>query len=294
MNLKSNKILILGAGGFIGGNIYKNLVDDGWDVVGTDRKGDLEYLDVLKEGWKSFIDQINPDVIINCIAYGNAHQHDNSALIESVTYEFAHDLIEYCSQNLRLKCFIQMGSSSEYGSNCAYADEEFVLKPNSEYSIQKGRLSSYCKGLIDKENFPLLYLRLFSVFGPNEPANRLIPTLIRNAKNGKWPELGSPNVARDLIHVDDVVRLISQILRSPSRVAGIYNVCTGVNTTIATICDEVKTAFQLNSEPIFNKRPNHKWDLEKWYGNPNKTKAQFNWRPEIKLSDYLKQQAHVG
>ena len=284
----TEKILILGAGGFIGKSLFNSFKESGFDVTGTARSGVHIHLDILKDNWKKTILKENPSVIINCIAYGNSQHHKHSEKIKNISYEFPKELIEFCHDKLSLKAFIQLGSSSEYGTNCKGADELFDLNPNSEYSIQKGRLSEFSHGFAYTFNFPLVYFRLVSVYGEGEHQNRLIPTLVREASKGRFPLLGSEEVARDFIHIDDVVKAIKLGVELVDSVKGsIFNICSEQNITLKKLCGIVQREFKLNESPIFGTRSNHTWDLKYWYGNPSKAKNILGWKPTVSLDTYF-------
>ena len=287
----SGKILILGADGFIGKNLFNGFKKSGFDVMGTSRSGKHIQLDIVKDNWREIIANECPSVIVNCIAYGNSQNHTCVDKIKKISYDFPKELIEFCHDKLNLKAFIQLGSSSEYGTNCKGANELFDLNPNSEYSIQKGRLSEFSHGFAYTFNFPLVYFRLFSVYGEGEHDNRLIPTLVREASRGKFPLLGSEKVARDFIHIDDVVKAIKLGVELVDSAKGsIFNICSEQNITLKKLCSIVQREFKLKESPNFGKRPNHTWDLKYWYGNSSKAKKVLGWEPTISLETYFAQE----
>lgn len=290
--IQSEKILVLGAGGFIGGRVFKLFSEKGFEVISTSKNEEFICLDVLKDDWKTLIKDVNPSVIINCIAYGNSHDHSDVELIKKTTLDFPKELIKFCQTNLALNAFIQLGSSSEYGGNCSGATELFELQPNSEYSVNKGLLSEWCHAFTYNYNFPLIYFRLFSVYGPGELESRLIPTLLREAHKGGFPALGDAEVSRDFVHVDDVVSAIEKAILTMEKNKGeIFNICSGKNTTLKKVCKIVGKQFNLEVEPEFSSRPNHKWDLESWYGDGSKAKSHLDWEPKISLKDFFRKAA---
>jgi len=289
--MKDEKILILGAGGFIGGRTYELFKQKGYNVTGTSKDGELLKLDVTKDDWKQLILDIRPTVIINAIAYGNSNNDEDKALIKEIILDFPKELIQFCHEKLFLNAFVQFGSSSEYGTNCTNASEYFELHPNSDYSINKGLLSDFCNYFTHYYNFPLIYFRLFSIYGPREHEGRLIPTLIKYAKEGGLPPLGDSEIARDFVHVDDVIRAIQKGIKKIDKAKGqIFNICSGKNTTLSDLVKITKKVFEIEASPKFGTRPNHKWDLEHWYGNPSKAKDVLDWKAKISLKDYLEEE----
>ena len=275
----SGKILILGADGFIGKNVFNGFKESGFDVMGTSRSGKHIQLDIVKDNWREIIANECPSVIVNCIAYGNSQNHTCVDKIKKISFDFPKELIEFCHDKLNLKAFIQLGSSSEYGTNCKGANELFDLNPNSEYSIQKGRLSEFSHGFAYTFNFPLVYFRLFSVYGEGEHHNRLIPTLVREASKGKFPLLGSEEVARDFIHVDDIANACIKVIKSKC-INKIYNLGSGKKTSINTLAK------------IFNGKkkfiPNRPGDAKNSLADISKFKKDVNWHPKISLEEGIK------
>lgn len=287
--IKEEKILILGAGGFIGGRTFELFSEKEYNVIGTARGAGFIHLDVLKDDWQTLLLKEQPSVIINALAYGNSHDHEDEDLIKETTLNFPKNLIKFCHENLTLTAFIQLGSSSEYGKNCKGADELFDLYPNSEYSINKGELSKWCHSFTYKYNFPLIYFRLFSIYGPGEADGRLIPTLLRQAKKGTFPTLGDKDISRDFVHVDDVVSAFELAIKKSDKLKGeIINICTGSKTTLKDLAKIVRKEFDITEKPNFGTRKNHKWDLKSWYGNPAKAEKKLGWKAQISLADFFK------
>lgn len=287
------KILILGVNGFIGARIAQIFSAKNYNVVGSFRSSNwrLEHIQIptveidgTSNNWKNQIQEINPDVIINCIAYGNSSAHQNKFLTYKTNVEFLGELLEFANKELSLKAFIQLGSSSEYGKNCDYADEDFELVPNSHYSASKGAGSLLCKHFGKEKNLPIIYLRLFSIYGILEDHSRLIPQLISNALQNKFPLLANPNIARDFVFVDDLVGCIETAIPKAMELKGeIINVCSGTNTTLFNIAHQIREEFNISESPVFSTLPNRSWDIQHWNGNPKKAATLLNWKSTTPL-----------
>ena len=99
---------------------------------------------------------------------------------------------------------VYTSSASVYG-NPRYLpinedDQTNLLSP---YSVSKVAIANYLQYMGRQRGFPVVNLRLYSVYGPLEDTSRLLPTLIKSAIGGELPPLVDARTSRDFIHVDD-------------------------------------------------------------------------------------------
>ena len=147
---------------------------------------------------------INPDIVIHLSAYGNNSYHSdplkmiNVNIIQTVNLILALEEIDY-------RCLINTGSSSEYGFKSKAMKETDEAKPTSFYAATKLSSTAFCTMHAKSRNKPIITVRPFSVYGPYEEKNRLIPTVINNIINNKPIKLTPQDVKRDFIFVDDLI-----------------------------------------------------------------------------------------
>lgn len=80
------------------------------------------------------------------------------------------------------ECFINTGSSSEYGQKNTPMFENDIIEPNNLYGISKAAVTQYASFIGKSKNFPIFTYRLFSVYGPLEDPSKIISTLIAHYK----------------------------------------------------------------------------------------------------------------
>lgn len=101
------------------------------------------------------------------------------------------------------KVFIGAGSQAEYGVQSVDLTPDLPVKPESGYGIAKyaaGKLSAMlCKSLGMRQN----WIRILSVYGPNDGENTLISYVIRELKEGRSPELTKCEQIWDYLYADD-------------------------------------------------------------------------------------------
>src|ERR1700712_1008732 len=210
-------ILVTGASGFIGANLYKEIAavrrdvfavvrqEKGWRLadVHDDKVIAVDLNDA--NSTKNLVDSVQPRTVFNCVAYGAYSFEEDSDLIYGTNFlalsNLASELALY-----PLAALIHTGSSSEYGANCAAPSEDGMRDANSHYAVSKGAASDFLHFVGKHRGLPCMNLRLYSVYGPLEDTSRLIPNLLRKALDGHLPPLVDARTSRDFIHVDDVCR----------------------------------------------------------------------------------------
>ena len=293
-------ILITGAGGFVGAHLYKALVGLRSDVIGTTRTVDSWRLNELglsdpiqidltnKGQFVTLLDRTQPKTIFNLAAYG-AYSHQT---LVDLTYEVNIGVVEtlsdWCIKNHSI--LIQTGSSSEYGTNCMAPIEIDRAEPNSRYAVSKLAATNLLAHLFVSTGLVSAVARLYSVYGPLEDPTRLVPSLIRKGINGELPEFASQDVTRDFVYIADVVDALIKVgsFLSKHKRYEIFNVATGVATSMVEVADATKSIFKIDQSPTFvgNFRS---WDLKNWFGNAEKIKNLVGWKYSVDFVDGLKE-----
>ena len=296
-------IIIFGAGGFIGSNLFRYILTLRNDVYAVTSKpfipwriedlneGNILHCDITKKHLLiTIFEKFNFKVVFNFAAFGAYSNQIEVNKIYDTNFGGLLNILEI-TQKYKLKAFIHAGSSSEYGLNCAAPNEDDKELPNSHYAVSKVACANLIKyyGII--REVPVLNLRFYSIYGAYEDPDRLVPKLINCGMNGNYPPLVNPEISRDFVYIDDAIYaclLAANSDFSKNRGQSI-NIASGEKTTILQIVNVIQNIFNIQTEAEWNKMPNRKWDLINWYGNPDKAKAMLNWQNETKLEDGLRE-----
>jgi dolichol-phosphate mannosyltransferase len=186
------------------------------------------------------------------------------------------------------EAFVNTGSSSEYGLKDHAPAETEGLEPNSYYAVAKASATMFCRYTAQHHRVHLVTLRLYSVYGPYEEPTRLIPTLIINGVEKRWPPLVSPDIARDYTYIEDVNRAYLLAATVPPHEWGaIYNVGTGVQTTLRQVADVARHSLQIPAEPAWGTMANRSWDTTTWVANNQAIQQHVGWRPAYDFAQGL-------
>lgn len=295
-------ILVTGASGFIGANLFKEIAavrrdvfavvrqDKGWRLVDVhdDRIISVDLNDA--NATKNLVDSVQPRTVFDCVAYGAYSFEEDVDLIYRTNFLALSNLVNELAR-YSLAAFVHAGSSSEYGANCAAPPEDAMRDANSHYAVSKGAASDFLRFAGKHRGLPCVNLRLYSVYGPLEDTSRLIPNLLRQALAGRLPPLVDARTSRDFVHVSDVCRaLVSAALRMHPDIYGeSFNIGSGTRTTIGDLAQKTREMFSIADEPVFGTMEGRNWDLADWYADASKARTVLGWQPEIALEDGLRQ-----
>jgi len=287
-------VIITGATGFVGANLARRLLSDGhavhllvrpqysfWridDIRSTCRihEVDLQDADRLKEA----VAKIKPDWIFHLAANGAYSWQTDVREIINTNLMGTVNLVQSCLSS-GFETFVNTGSSSEYGFKDHAPTENEHIEPNSYYAIAKSSATMFCQFMARSQKVRIPTLRLYSIYGPYEEPNRLMPTIIVNGLDGKLPPLVDPNIARDYVSADDCVE--AYILAATVNMedpGAVYNVGSQIQVSLAEVVDVARKVLNISEEPNWGSMPNRKWDTSVWVSNSEKIKADLGWQTQ--------------
>ncbi len=294
-------IVVLGAGGFIGANLFRRILASRDDVYGVVKNLPLWRLEGVhnrhlfevditsRSEMQNLINSIKPATIFNCASYGAYSFENDAELIYRTNFLAFAQLVELVKDR-PLAALIHAGSSSEYGFNCAAPDEAAPLAPNSNYAVSKSAASNFINYAGKALRLPVVNLRLYSVYGPYEDSSRLIPNIVRSGLRKEYPPLVNPDISRDFVYIDDVCEafLLAAAKLTPDLYGESFNIGTGQRTTIRQVAEIAQQIFGIENAARFGDMQNRAWDLADWYAKPTKANDRLGWMARTTFKDGLR------
>ena len=286
-------ILVTGASGFVGNNLVRFLLEEGhevhlllrsytsWrlkDVLSDVRIHLVDLFD--NEGVSRAVRTIRPEWVFHLAAYGAySSQTDVRAILQTNIIGTAN-LVEACLKT-GFEAFVNTGSSSEYGFKDHPPSETEWVEPNSYYAVTKASATLFCRYAAQREGAHIVTLRLYSVYGPYEEPTRLLPTLILKGLEKTFPPLVDPNTARDYVYVNDVIRAYVLAATIKGQEPGaVYNVGTGIQTTLRQVIDVVRAILDIRTEPQWGSMKDQIGDTGIWVADNRYSQSVLNWFPQ--------------
>jgi nucleoside-diphosphate-sugar epimerase len=289
-------VLITGATGFVGSCLARRLVEEKYEVhVFTRHKSDRWRIADLSGRLRSHqvdlrdaglvekaVDRIRPAVICHLATHGGfAHQKDTTVILEA-NLTGTVNLLKAC-EKIKFHCFVNTGSSSEYGVKPGPMTESDLLEPVGDYGLSKAAATLFCRSRALERGLPVVTLRLFSPYGPWDDPLRLIPHVIKSLRRGEPPRLCTPAAVRDYIYIDDVLEAFLKVIKAPPAGGAVFNIGSGRQRTVGEVVSVIRQITGSKIEPVWGKEPPPGPQPNCWRADIGKAARELGWRPSTSL-----------
>jgi NAD dependent epimerase/dehydratase len=308
--LGSKRILVTGAGGFIGSHLVEELLRIGAQVkafVHYNSRNDwglLEFLpkDTLKEIEVVAGDICDPFSVRNAIKGCEMVFHLAALIGIPYSYMAPQSYIAVNAQGTLnvLQASLDQGvekvihtSTSEVYGTAKYVpiDENHPLNPQSPYAASKVSADKLASSYYLSFHLPVATVRPFNTFGPRQSARAIIPTIISQALTDSQVRLGSLEPVRDLTYVKDLVRGFLAVACAKACAGDTINIGTGRGIAVSDLAKAVSQILgkefdlKVEQERI---RP-EKSEVWKLICDYSKARDTIGWEPEYSLEEGLRE-----
>jgi nucleoside-diphosphate-sugar epimerase len=238
-----NRVLVTGPSGFIGSHCLRRLATEDCEIHAVNRSGRGEpsagvtwhAADLRDAGHVlSLVAKIRPTHLLHgaWIAtprlYG--HSPENFAWLKS-TIALAGAFGTHGGAR-----FVGIGSSAEYDPGEQPCVEDATpVRPATIYGKCKAASWLAVQAAAQHHGFSAAWGRLFLPYGPGDPPQRLIPSVLAALRAGQPVQTSPGTQQRDFIHAPDAADLLARLLLS--REAGAFNIGTGRATTVRSVVE---------------------------------------------------------
>ena len=266
------KILLVGASGFIGKNVYKQL-NQKYNFVFLVRSKKPEFANNQQFIYNNLDELKNEkiEMIINCaVSYS---EEKVSSLIES-NILLPIKLIDMFENSIKL--FITFDSFYT----------KFDNNPMLNYSNSKNSIREWYKKF---SHLKIINLKLEHVYGRYDSKKKFIPWLIDNMIKNKTIKLSECKQKRDFIHVDEIIKLINEVIIKRDKFNIGYTemeVGTGKSIEIKKFVLSLLEITKSTSKIFFGQKQ-FKGEIQDSYSDFNTIPEFIEWKPEISLKKSL-------
>ncbi len=296
-NDRKKNLLIAGGTGFIGSNLAKKAVNDGYKVTIISKNKpqlskkieDVEYISVDIRNKKSLFSKLKNrsfNYVINLSGYVDHSNHfDGGRRVFETHFNGATNLVN-CVKGKNLLNFVQIGSSDEYGSNNAPQNEKQREDSISSYSCAKVATTHFLQMIYKTQNFPVVILRLFLVYGVGQKKNRFIPQIINGCIKNKSFSVSAGNQLRDFCYIDDVISAIILSLKNKKSHGEVINIASGIPIRVKGVVNRIIKRIG-SGKANFGKINYRELENMKLYADISKAKKLLKWKPIVGLDKGL-------
>lgn len=307
MNWTGRKVLVTGAGGFIGSHLVERLMElgavpralvhyradglRGW-LERSERKGGMEIL----AG-----DICDRDCVLDAMRDVEVVFH--LAALIAIPYSY-HAPSSYVRTNVEgtlnvlqaartrgIGRIVHTSTSEVYGTACRVPiDEAHPLQAQSPYAATKIAADKLVEAFHCSYGLPVVTVRPFNTFGPRQSSRAVIPTIITQCLNGGVVRLGNVTPTRDLNYVTDTVEGFLLAAAMPDAIGRTINIGSGREVSVGEV---VRMVGQLLDKPVTIEtdeqrvRPNTS-EVERLVADNSLAGAILKWTSRVPLEDGLR------
>ena len=303
------KVLVTGAGGFIGSHLTEELVRQGKEVRALVRYNSRDERGLLEEVPRDILEQVevvpgdlkDGDGVKKAVK-GCSRVFHLGALI-AIPYSYIHplnfvqtnvlgtaNLFNACLEWGHVDRIVHTSTSEVYGTaRYVPIDEKHPLQAQSPYSASKIAADKLAESYFLSFDLPVAVIRPFNTFGPRQSLRAVIPTILSQALEGKRIRLGNTKPRRDFLYVKDTVRGFIEVAGCDKAVGKVVNVGAGKDISIGELAETIRRLIgNVGELDIEDRRFRpEKSEVMQLLADTRLAKELFGWSPAYSLEEGL-------
>jgi len=298
----SRKILVTGSLGQLGSFLAENLIQDGIDVIGLDKR--VKQSSNVPEKIKkitirgdicniTIVNKVLNDVktVVHCAAQIISTKSINDPIFDAKNNIIGTINLLQASVKHSIRRFVYISSAATYGNPIALPiREEHPQNPISPYGVSKLAGEVYVDMYWRTYKLPTVIIRPFNFYSeradPKSPYSGVITKFINRVKTNKPPIIeGDGEQTRDFVYVRDVIQMIRLAMEKKEAIGESFNCGSGKPITINRLANIIIEASGKKLEPIYVEQ--RKGDIKYSYADISKAQRILGYESKVKLKDGL-------
>ncbi|MFV9566938.1 NAD-dependent 4,6-dehydratase LegB [Thermoanaerobacter mathranii] len=307
MKIEGKKVLVTGAGGFIGSHLVERLIERGAEVRAFVRynsknnwswletspykdeieiyTGDIRDYDSVKDSMKGI------EIVFHLAALiGIPYSYISPLAYIKTNVEGTYNVLQ-SARELGVERVIHTSTSEVYGTaKYVPIDESHPLQPQSPYSATKISADNIALSFYNAFNLPVTIVRPFNTYGPRQSARAVIPTIITQIMSGKKQiKLGNLRPTRDMNYVIDTVNGFIKIAECDELLGEVTNIGSGKEISIGDLARLISQLMGVEVEIVqeYQRFRPEKSEVERLLCDNTKIKKFTDWEPQYTLEEGL-------
>lgn len=307
MTWNGKRVLVTGAGGFIGSHLAEKLVEKGAQV-----RSMVRYNALGLRGWLEVSDHTGQMDVFS----GDIRDRDSvmtamkdidtvfhlAALI-AIPYSYSAPAsyvqtnivgtlnILQAARDLGTSMVVHTSTSEVYGTaRYVPIDEKHALQGQSPYSASKIGADKMAEAFHLSFDLPVTTVRPFNTFGPRQSARAVIPTIILQCLKDGRVSLGNVHPTRDLSYVSNTVDGFMLAGSNPEAVGKTVNLGWGKEISIRDLAELIGrlTGRPIEIQTELDRMRPEESEVERLLADNTLAKELLGWVPRISLEEGLK------
>lgn len=306
------KVLVTGAGGFIGSHVVEALVASGHTVRALVRYtshaglGNLRFVpeETRKRLELAYGDIRDPFLARELVAGCDAVLHLAALIAIPYSYVAPQSFVETnvigtinlleAARAVGVRRFVQTSTSEVYGTaQRVPIDESHPLHPQSPYAASKVASDQLALSYQRTWGLPVVVLRPFNTYGPRQSERAVLPTILSQAIGLGHVTLGSLTPRRDWTFVTDTADGFVRALETEGIEGDVIQLGTLSDVSVG---DAAQLAFEIVGKPTNIRfdaarvRPENS-EVMRLLADPARAKERLGWEPRVPFAEGLRRTA---
>lgn len=310
MRWKGKKILITGAGGFIGSHLVERLVEEGAKTtcfVRYNSRNNFGLLELLPKKTVKSIKIVAGDLkdegAVQKAVKGQEIVFHLGALI-SIPYSYNNprdfvqtniigtlNILTAALNSKKIEKIIQASSSEVYGTAIRVPiDEGHPLQAQSPYSATKIAADKLATSFHLSFGLPVSIIRPFNTYGPRQSARAIIPTIITQLfKKKNSVRVGNLDPVRDFLYISDTIQGFITAGESDKSIGQEINIGSGEGISIRGLIKKIEQISRRGVKIIVEKTRKRPLNSEvfKLICDNSRAKKLLRWQPQVSFDKGL-------
>ncbi len=293
------RVILTGATGAIGTALIENLIKNGLEILVLMREGSAREANIIKhplvsvkncslENLKTLKNDTGKeyDVFYHFAWSGTFGNARNDMYLQNKNVEYTLDAVS-AAKEFGCKTFIGAGSQAEYGRF------EGVLKPDTPVFPENGYgMAKLCAGQMSREyahqlGLKHIWIRILSIYGPNDGAQTMVMSTIEKLKNGRLAEFTKGEQLWDYLYSGDAAEAF-RLLGEKGQDGKVYVLGSGQTKPLYEYINII--AEQLNGKDLINigAIPYAEKQVMHLCADISELKNDVGWEPKTEFKNGIK------
>jgi NAD dependent epimerase/dehydratase len=306
MTWQNKRVLVTGAGGFIGSHLVERLVE-----LGALVRALIHYNALGSWGWLDYsphrerIEVIMGDLTDRDLVFQAARNveiifHLGALIAIPYSYQAPSSYVRtniegtlnilLAARDLKVARLVHTSTSEVYGTaRYVPIDENHPLQGQSPYSATKIAADKLAEAFHCSYGVPVVIVRPFNTYGPRQSTRAVIPTIISQCLNGDTIRLGHLHPTRDLNYVSDTVEGFLRAATADNVLGQTVNLGSGREISIGNLALLIARLLGKQVQIITDERRRRpeKSEVERLLADNSKAKRLLGWEPRVSLEEGL-------
>ncbi len=309
MDLKNKKVLVTGAGGFVGSHLAEQLIEHGCSVrcfIRYNSRNDCGLLSDLDDEKKKDIEIVtgdlrDPDAILKSMQGIDAVFHLGALIAIPYSYVHPNEVAEtnilgtlnvlIAARDLGIKKLVHTSTSEVYGTaQYVPINETHPLQGQSPYSASKIGADKLVESFYNSYGLPAATIRPFNIYGPRQSARAIIPTIIIQALTQNTISIGNTKPTRNYTYIKDTVEAFIKIAESDKTAGNVFNIGSSSEISVKQLAEKILklTGKDIAINEDKNRFRPEKSEVERLCADSSLAHETFMWKPKVSIETGLK------